>query len=197
MKSLNMLLTGIFMLLVWTQTGFAQEKDKVKDLKDIEEMDELFAGNLPGCNMEMHFNLRNDDDDDDDALMAPPRHMNMFAMKDLNLTKEQTDKIKSLRTSLKKQNIPLISDLKIKRIEKKEIMDADKPDKDKVSAKIKEMESIRTKIHTNRAVTHIEVMNVLTKEQREKMEQRRCFGPRHMMDRPHKKIKKFRVFEKD
>lgn len=195
MKPLNMMLISIFMLMVWTQTGCAQKDDTAKDMDDIREIDELFTGNLPGCGMGMHFNLRNDDDDD--ALLAPPRHMNMLAMKDLNLSKEQTDKIKSLHTALKKQNIPLNADLKLKRIEMKELMDAEKPDKDKVTTKIKEMESIRTKIHTNRAVTHIEVMNVLTKEQREKLEQQRCFGPRHMMDRPFKKMKRIRVFEKD
>lgn len=196
MKPLNMLLASIFILMVWTQTGCAQKDDKDKELKDIEEFEEIFAGDFQGRGMGFHFNWRHDDDDDD-VLLAPPRHLHMLAMKDLNLTKEQTDKIKSLRIGLKKQNIPLISDLKIKRIEMKELMDAEKPDKDKVTAKIREMESIRTKIHTNRAVMHIDVMNVLTKEQREKMEQQRCFGPRHMMDRPHKKMKRLRFFEKD
>ncbi len=194
MKTLNAFLIGLFLVTVWTQTGCAQKNDKENESDDL---DVMIAGHFQGSDMGNHFSCRQDDDDDIGQACGGGDRMMLHGMKDLNLTKEQKDKIKSLHIATKKQNIPLMSDLKIKRIEMKELMDAEKPDKDKVAAKIKEMETIRTKLHTNRATTHIDVMNVLTKEQRDKFEEQRCFrGPRNM-DRPHKNMKRIRVFEKD
>lgn len=198
MKTFQAFLIGVLLITFWTQTGCAQKDDKVVKLKDIEEMDDIdvmIAGNFPGQGMGFHFGWQ-DGDDDFDPACGGDDHM-MLCDKELGLSKEQRDKIKSLHLALRKQNIPLMSELKLKRIEMKELMDAEKPDKDKVTAKIKEMETIKSKLHINRATTRIDVMNIYTKEQREKLEEHRCMrGPRNM-DHPHKMMKKFRFFEKD
>jgi Spy/CpxP family protein refolding chaperone len=92
---------------------------------------------------------------------------------DLNITKEQTDKIKKIRSAAKKLNIPLHSDIQLKQMELKDLMDADSPDKNAVTAKVKEIEALRTQIKINRMNARIDCRNVFTKEQREKMEQMR------------------------
>ena len=108
---------------------------------------------------------------------------------ELNLTKEQTDKIKKIRSSAKKQNIPLKSDIELKEMELRDLMDADSPDKTAVAAKVKEIDAQRTQIKINRMNARIDCHNVLTKEQKEKMEQWR--GQHRMMffDSGKKKMK--------
>lgn len=93
---------------------------------------------------------------------------------ELKLTKEQTDKIKKIRIASRKQNIPIKSDIQLKEIELKEMMDADSPDRNAVAAKIKEIDALRTQIKINRLHARIDCRSVLTKEQKEKMEQMRA-----------------------
>lgn len=189
MNTLKLMLAGLLLTVGAGTMAFSQDEGCKEDFGKV-ALEEFFAGAFPGFGHQHHGG--GDDCCDQDG---PPKMTGgcLMGMQELKLSKEQKDKIKTLRTEMKKKNIPLISDLKLKRLEMKELMDAEKPDKDKITAKIKEIESIRTKIHTNRALSHVEVLNTLTKEQREKLEQKRCCGKK---DRPMKKMKKYHFYDR-
>lgn len=108
----------------------------------------------------------------------------MDALEEVDLSNEQIDKIKSIRDNTHKLNIPLRGQLELKQTELRELMTADKPDRDKVSAKIKEMETVRTQLQINRTNAHIDMLAVLSKEQRDKLERelfdRGGFGKKRM-----------------
>lgn len=108
---------------------------------------------------------------------------------DLKLTEDQIDKIKSLYQTERKKNIALHSELELKRIELQELMDTAKPDKAKVEAKMKEIEAVRTKIHSNRLNLRIDVLEILTKEQRDQLEKIKLQCP---MGCGQRYMKKFR-----
>jgi Spy/CpxP family protein refolding chaperone len=106
---------------------------------------------------------------------------------ELNLSKDQMDKIKKIRNTARKQNIPIKGDIELKRIELKELMDTDSPDKEKIAAKLKEIEALKTQSAIIRVNGMIDFKNILTKDQREKLEKMRMghrgMGGRKMMMR--------------
>ncbi len=108
---------------------------------------------------------------------------------DLNLTKDQMDKIKKIRSNAKKANIPLHSDVQLKHLELKDLMDSDSPDKAAVAGKIKEIDALRTQIKLNHMNARIDCRNVLTKEQKEKLEQLRERKRMMFMDGGKRKMK--------
>lgn len=93
---------------------------------------------------------------------------------ELKITKEQRDKMRQIRDATRKQNIPLEADVKLKKIELRELMHAESPSKEKIAAKVKEIDAIKTQMKINRLNSHIDVRNVLTKEQRDKLEEMRA-----------------------
>jgi Spy/CpxP family protein refolding chaperone len=52
-------------------------------------------------------------------------------------------------------------------------MDTDSPDKEKIAAKLKEIEALKTQLKINRVNGMIDFRNILTKDQREKLEKMR------------------------
>ncbi|MBL7996895.1 Spy/CpxP family protein refolding chaperone [bacterium] len=98
---------------------------------------------------------------------------------DLNLTKDQAAKMKQIRNAARKQNIPLKGDMQLKQMELQDLMAMDSPDKNAIAVKVKEIDAIRTQIKLNKMNARIDCRNVLTKEQKEKMEQMR--SQRRMM----------------
>jgi Spy/CpxP family protein refolding chaperone len=115
----------------------------------------------------------------------------MMPPDELNLTKDQLDKIKKIHNTVRKQNIPIKSDIQLKRIELKELLDNDTPDKEKVAAKLKDIEGLRTQLNVNRINGLIDFKNVLTKDQKDKLEKMR-------MERRHGWGRKFmRRFKED
>ena len=94
----------------------------------------------------------------------------MEALEEVDLSNEQIDKIRAIRENAHKLNIPLRGQLELKEVEIRELINGDKPDKEKVAAKIKEMETIKAQMHVNRSNAHIDALNELTKDQRNKME---------------------------
>lgn len=179
-------------LLLLSATAFAQDKDITIITDDGEDDDIEFLAFMPeipmlpdfadmGMGMGQGFGWhRGNGINCPDPIGMP---------EELNLTKEQVDKIKKLRSSSKKQNIPLKSDIELKDMELRDLMDAESPDKTAVAAKIKEIDALRTQIKINRMNARIDCRNVLTKEQKEKMEQWR--GQKRMMffDGGKKKMK--------
>jgi Spy/CpxP family protein refolding chaperone len=182
MKPFTFLSVVAFLLFV-NMGVFGQEKDITIITNDDDDDGEFFAfmpemPMVPGFDdMEMVMEMGPGFGWNEHAGIGFPDPPGM--PDELALTKDQTDKIKKIRSTARKQNIPLKSDIQLKEIELKELMDADSPDKNAVAAKVKEIDALRTQIKLNRMNARIDCRNVLTKEQKEKMEQMR--SQRRMM----------------
>ena len=122
------------------------------------------------------------------------------ALADLGLDEKQKEAIKDIRTSAKKDAIRKIADIRIAKIELREILDKDPVDMSAVEAKLKQMESLKTDMHMSRIKTLEEIKAKLTTEQRQKFiinlrkQFRRHGGWRHegmgMMPQHEKREKK-------
>ncbi|UCE19851.1 MAG: Spy/CpxP family protein refolding chaperone [Gemmatimonadota bacterium] len=97
----------------------------------------------------------------------------------LELTSEQIKKIKAMRLDMAKEKIRLRSELDLKELELRELMSADEPDIRRIEAKIDEMAPLRTELQKKRIGHRLAVRDVLTLEQREKLELMRGPGMRH------------------
>ncbi|MFI5295020.1 MAG: Spy/CpxP family protein refolding chaperone [Thermodesulfovibrionales bacterium] len=90
------------------------------------------------------------------------------ALADLGLDEKQKEAIKDIRTIAKKDAIRKIADIRIARIELREILDKDPVDMGAVEAKLKQLESLKTDMHMSRIKTLEEIKAKLTPEQRQK-----------------------------
>jgi Spy/CpxP family protein refolding chaperone len=87
----------------------------------------------------------------------------------LNLTAEQTAKIKELRDAQEKEMIPLQKQVFAKRDEIRKLWLEPKLDEAKITAAQKEMRSLRDQMEDRMTVYRLEAVKVLTPEQREKI----------------------------
>lgn len=86
----------------------------------------------------------------------------------LELTDEQTERHREIRLETQKQIIPLQADLKMARLELREMM-SDGAAQSAVDAKIDEIGRIRTEMQKLRVGQHIQFREVLTEEQQQKL----------------------------
>jgi len=90
------------------------------------------------------------------------------ALADLGLDEKQKDAIKDIITTAKKDAIRKIADIRIAKIELRELLDKDPVDMGAVEAKIKQMESLKTDMLMSHIRTLEEIKAKLTPEQRQK-----------------------------
>ncbi len=90
------------------------------------------------------------------------------ALKNLGLDENQEKAIKEIRTGARKDAIRKIADIKIARLELRELLDKDTVDMGAVEAKLKQMESMKTDLHLSRITTFQAIKATLTPEQRQK-----------------------------
>jgi len=90
------------------------------------------------------------------------------AIKDPNLTTEQTTKIRDLRVAHLRDIKPLQDEMFSKRGDLKLFWLEKNPDPAKIAAKRKEIRSLRNQIEDNCDAHRLQVFNILTPEQREK-----------------------------
>ena len=100
--------------------------------------------------------------------MMRAEHRIWKALADLGLDEKQKEAIKDIRTIAKKDAIRKIADIRITRIELREILDKDPVDMGAVEAKLKQMESEKTDMHMSRIKMLEEIKAKLTPEQRQK-----------------------------
>ncbi|UCD37594.1 MAG: Spy/CpxP family protein refolding chaperone [Fidelibacterota bacterium] len=99
--------------------------------------------------------------------------------KDLDLTKEQKEKITGLRTDFQKEAIDMRADMQKLRLELQEQMRTEKPDRKAIEATVDKITAKQNTMMMARVNTHLDVRGVLTPEQREKFDARpmkRGFG---------------------
>lgn len=101
-------------------------------------------------------------------------------MENLNLDQNQRAGIWKIKTDLMKNMIRKKADLKIARLELRELLHADKIDMNKVEAKVKEMEGLRSSMFLSRIEATEKIKSKLTSEQMKKLKdmmhsRMRCF----------------------
>ena len=103
----------------------------------------------------------------------------------LNLTPEQTQKMQALRETHFKETIPLRNEIMSKRIELQTLWVQDNPDQEKILAKQREINAVRTQLQEKATKHRLEMRQVLTPEQRAKIGafpgRPGGFGPGHGM----------------
>ena len=97
----------------------------------------------------------------------------------LELTSEQIKKIKVMHLDMAKETVRLRSDLELKQLEMRELMSVDEPDLRLIEAKIDEMALLRTELQKKHIEHQLAVRNILTPEQRAKLELMRGPSMRH------------------
>ena len=169
---ISRILGAVVLVACFSGKGFAQDKrieifsqdDDDNNMVILEGMEDV-AG-LPDMEMESPFAFEGD-------MLEMGLPVPGMLPDDLNLSRDQMDKIKKIRNTARKQSIPIKGDIELKRIEFKELMDTDSPDKEKIAAKLKEIEALKTQLKINRVNGMIDFRNILTKDQREKLEKMR------------------------
>ena len=103
------------------------------------------------------------DDDADDVRTRLSRR----AMSGLELTDEQQEKIKTLRSAYTREMIQLRADSRLARVELRELMDEVSPDIDRVKELAATASAARGAVFERSALFRAEFKNVLTQEQQE------------------------------
>jgi Spy/CpxP family protein refolding chaperone len=83
----------------------------------------------------------------------------------LNLTPEQKTKLQALRENFRKETVFLRNDIKVKRLELKTLWAVPAPKKDKIIAKQKELNDLKTKLQMKVIDFRLEARSYLTPEQ--------------------------------
>lgn len=104
-------------------------------------------------------------------------------MAQLNLTDEQIAQIADLKLELKKEMLPLRSEMAAKRNELHLLMTEDSPNQSKISKAIKAMGDIRTKIQEKMVQHRLKVRSLLDENQKKKFDLRTLNGRRGKMGR--------------
>ena len=107
----------------------------------------------------------------------------------LGLSEEQMKKLKDIKSEVGSENAKLIKERNKIRNEIRTMMKADDPDYNKIEAKVRELEKVRSRIMLNKLSGAKKVNKVLTKEQRSKLKQIRA-ERRKRMEEKMKKMKK-------
>ncbi len=108
-----------------------------------------------------------------------------MALAKLDLTAEQQKTMRTLRTQLRKEMIPLRGSLESKRIDLQEEMAAEKPNLNKINALVDDMTKMRAEMQKKQIAQRLKMREVLTPEQRKMLEAQRGVRP-HRMGRGHK-----------
>jgi Spy/CpxP family protein refolding chaperone len=90
---------------------------------------------------------------------------------ELDLTQEQKDQLKSLRTETQKKMIQLKADMQIAHVELKELLIQKNPNQDTVDKVVSRLSSAQAKMTESRVRQKLAVNKILTEEQFQKLEE--------------------------
>ena len=88
--------------------------------------------------------------------------------KALNLSDQQVKDIKAITDNALRQSIEVKKDLELKRLDLKNLMEADQPDRAKIAQKIDEIARIRAEMAKIHVMSRLDIRALLTPEQRDK-----------------------------
>ncbi len=87
----------------------------------------------------------------------------------LDLSAEQHDEIKAIKTETQKKIIPVKADIELKQIDLRNAMDVDDPNRNKIMQLTKEISDLKLKIKQTKIDQKLRIHAMLTPEQREQM----------------------------
>ena len=93
-------------------------------------------------------------------------------LRDLDLSKEQRDKIADLRDKQQRSAIRSQADLQVARLDLRRLMRADKPDRAAINRQIDRVTELRSELEKSRVGMMLDMRSVLTPEQLEKVRSR-------------------------
>ena len=89
----------------------------------------------------------------------------------LGITAEQLGAIRKQESDFRKAEIRDRADLEVKRVDLKDLLEADKPDRAAIDAKLQEISNSRLALEKSRVHFHLAMKEAITPEQREKLHQ--------------------------
>jgi Spy/CpxP family protein refolding chaperone len=92
----------------------------------------------------------------------------------LNLTAEQNQKIQALNESFFKETLPLRNEMQTKHLELRTLWAQTEPDQEKILAKQKEIDALKTQLQEKATKNRLEMRKVLTPEQQAQLG---AYGP--------------------
>lgn len=107
----------------------------------------------------------------------------------LGFTDEQSNRLRQILVESQKSSLKLRADLGVRRIELRELMRADKPDRDAVMVKVQEISDLRGQMMKQRVDSLLSSKSLLTPEQQQKIRSfmhrrgREGFGGRRSFER--------------
>ncbi len=107
------------------------------------------------------------------------------------LTEQQVEKLQSLRIDVAKQVLPLRSEMKIKKLELRQLWTADELDEDAIIAKTNEIASVEKQIREKMTRRYLQVAKILTKQQRAKLMSSHHWGHSRHQERLNHRGKRF------
>jgi Spy/CpxP family protein refolding chaperone len=109
---------------------------------------------------------------DDSVAISTDNAIRYVAEKDrIGLTNDQVTQLNSIRDSLRTKNADLIKKRDELTRSIRDLVRADNPDYDQVSSKVRDLENVRPQIILNRLSAAKDANNVLTADQRSKLQQ--------------------------
>jgi len=89
----------------------------------------------------------------------------------LGITAEQAGAIRKQESDFRKAEIRDRADLEVKQVDLKDLLEADKPDRAAIDAKLQEISNSRLALEKSRVHFHLAMKEAITPEQREKLHQ--------------------------
>lgn len=90
------------------------------------------------------------------------------------LSEEQTKQLNEIDLELKKKQIPIDAEIKVKMLELRYLIDEEKIDKEKINQKIEEIARLRKTLLEIQVEYELEINKLLTPEQKKKIKLERC-----------------------
>lgn len=101
----------------------------------------------------------------------PPRFNIEMLADELELTQEQLTKMKEQRFATQKNSIELRSKVQIAVLELRRLLEDETTDENKIKSKIEEIGKLKTELHWTRVQGRLNIKNLLTSEQLEKLQE--------------------------
>jgi Spy/CpxP family protein refolding chaperone len=96
----------------------------------------------------------------------------------LGLTEQQVDRLRQITVEAEKSAVKTRADLAVRRIELRELLRADKPDREAIMKKVQEISDLRGQVMKQHVESILAVKTVLTPEQQQKLRAFRARGGR-------------------
>jgi Spy/CpxP family protein refolding chaperone len=174
MKRVSVSLFLVFLLMVFASQDSYAEKQGHSDVIGFQEEGIPMAPPIRHRGIEMM------------EAMPEAEHLMWRCLMDLGLDDKQNAEVKEIKSRVMKEMIKKRADEQIAHIELRDLLDKDSVDMKAIESKLKQIETVKTKMYLSLIKAREEVKSKLTPEQRKKFKETLEMGPMMrppMMDR--------------